>query len=542
MYGILILGKPYFSLENVPILLLFTSLFLLIWRGSWSQRAMIGAVVLTVAFGALLSEELSIALLVYGVVAWLLARGVIGLLAARRAQWFSVTLGISLVLLGLLSAYWLDLTSILVGLLIGPALIVAGVTTLYHVWKPRAGDVSNHPRLAVAGRIGSVVLLIAVIAASVGTGVAITKAPEIDDFADYTEPLGAEPGVLLRAEPFDTGMPDNSVATRILYTTTGLDGQITLATGIVIVPSVAPSEPMPVVLWAHGTTGINVSCAPTALDAPLVAGAMQFPEEPLAKGWAIVAPDYIGLGASEPHPYLVGKPTAHSSLDAVRAARQLDSISLSDQTVVWGHSQGGGAALWIGIEAPEYAPDVPLLGVAAMSPASELPGFIHTLLDTMAGPLFGGYIIVGFADAYDGVRVEDYIRPGARFSQEKVSERCLSEPSVMVSLVSAFIREPFIQGNLDSGPFYDRLVENVPLSPLGVPVFLGQGESDPLILPAVQAGYVKDMCEAGQVVEYHTYPGLDHMGVVNPESPMIPDLMEWTVARFDGAPPAESCN
>src|SRR5690606_35369598 len=113
----------------------------------------------------------------------------------------------------------------------------------YHVWKPRRQDVSSHPRWAAASRIGSVVLLLAVIAASVGTGVAITRAPEIDDFADYTEPLGAEPGVLLRAEPFDTGMPDNSVATRILYTTNELDGQITLATGIVILPSTAPSEP-----------------------------------------------------------------------------------------------------------------------------------------------------------------------------------------------------------------------------------------------------------------------------------------------------------
>src|SRR5690606_1725695 len=84
VYGILVLGKPYFSLENVPVLLLFTSLFLLIWRGPWSQRAMIGAVVLTVAFGALISEELSIALLVYGVIAWLLARGLLGLIIARR--------------------------------------------------------------------------------------------------------------------------------------------------------------------------------------------------------------------------------------------------------------------------------------------------------------------------------------------------------------------------------------------------------------------------------------------------------------------------
>jgi len=76
----------------------------------------------------------------------------------------------------------------------------------------------------------------------------------------------------------------------------------------------------------------------------------------LDRGWAIVATDYVGLGASPPHPYLVGRPEARSVLDAVRAARTLRPAHLAPKTVVWGHSQGGGAALWTGIVAPSYAP------------------------------------------------------------------------------------------------------------------------------------------------------------------------------------------
>ena len=539
--GIWLLGKPFLSLENVPLLLLFTVLFLWIWRGAASHRAMIAAIAVVVAFGLVVSEFVAISLLIYGVIAWLLVRGVLGILTLRKRAWFSGIVGISLLLRALMAAYWLDLTSIVVGLLIGPALIIAGAVSLVHAWKPNLARLKSQNWMLVLGRIASVVLLIGVRAAAVGTGIAISKAPRIDDFADYSEPLGNEPGVLLAQEPFSRGMPDESVATRILYTTTGIDGEITLATGLVILPETAPSEPMPVVLWAHGTTGIDVTCAPTALDDPLGAGAMMFPNEALSQGWAIVAPDYIGLGASAPHPYLGGSPTAYSSLDAVRASRQLDSVSLSDQTVVWGHSQGGGTALWIGIEAPTYAPDVPLVGVAAMSPASDLPEFIDTALSTLAGPLFGGFIIVGYAAAYDDVVVNHYIRPGARFSQQQVSERCLSEPSVVVSIVSALIREPFIQGDIGAGAFYDRLAENVPSSPIQVPIFLGQGESDPLILPDVQAGYMQELCDAGEVVEYHTYPGLDHLGVVKADSPMIPDLVSWTVARFNGDAPASTC-
>ena len=49
-------------------------------------------------------------------------------------------------------------------------------------------------------------------------------------------------------------------------------------------------------------------------------------------------------------------------IDAVRAARAVDGVELSDDTVAWGHSQGGGAALWVGEEARGYAPDVPIAG------------------------------------------------------------------------------------------------------------------------------------------------------------------------------------
>jgi hypothetical protein len=80
-------------------------------------------------------------------------------------------------------------------------------------------------------------------------------------------------------------------------------------------------------------------CAPSALAAPFTAGAMFVSAEVLAHGWALVAPDYLGLGAAPPHPYLAVVPAARSALDAVRAARQVSAIHISAQTGVWGHSQ-----------------------------------------------------------------------------------------------------------------------------------------------------------------------------------------------------------
>src|SRR6516165_5881755 len=43
---------------------------------------------------------------------------------------------------------------------------------------------------------------------------------------------------------------------------------------------------------------------------------------------------------------LIGEGEARAALDSVRAARQMAELTLDMRTVVWGHLQGGHAALW----------------------------------------------------------------------------------------------------------------------------------------------------------------------------------------------------
>jgi hypothetical protein len=79
------------------------------------------------------------------------------------------------------------------------------------------------------------------------------------------------------------------------------------------------------------------------------------------------------MATEGPMPYLIGNGQAYSSLDAARAAKELDEVSLTeDQLVVWGHSQGDNAALWTGILADDDAPYLTIDGVAALAPASDL--------------------------------------------------------------------------------------------------------------------------------------------------------------------------
>src|SRR5690606_37645715 len=94
--------------------------------------------------------------------------------------------------------------------------------------------------------------------------------------------------------------------------------------------------------------------------------------EMLSRGFIIAATDYPGLGTVGPHPYLVGVSEGRAVIDSVRAARELREAHAGDRFVVWGHSQGGQAALFTGELSASYAPELKLLGVAAAAPATDL--------------------------------------------------------------------------------------------------------------------------------------------------------------------------
>lgn len=295
-------------------------------------------------------------------------------------------------------------------------------------------------------------------------------------------------------------------------------------------------------LWEHGTTGVDQNCAPSILKDPFSAGAMFIQDRVLARGWVLVAPDYLGLGASPPHPYLVGIPEARSALDAVRAARQLSSIRFSNQTIVWGHSQGGGAALWTEVEAPSYAPDVPLSGVAALAPASNLTALANGLETSKAGMLFASLMVAGYSNAYTDVAFNDYIRASAQKVVRSVVGRCLSEPATLVSLPAVLTGARIFSHHLNSGPLGTRLAQNVPSQVTQAPTLIAQGQADSLVLPPVQNAFARQLCQSGEKLEYRTYPGLDHVPLVEPNSPLIPYLLSWTQDRFHGTTAPSNCS
>ncbi|EPS7821368.1 alpha/beta hydrolase [Acinetobacter baumannii] len=161
----------------------------------------------------------------------------------------------------------------------------------------------------------------------------------------------------------------------LTYKMLGQSGQEVQATSLVFTPNTQPPVGgWPIVVWAHGTTGVADVCTPS--KAALADSTKDLISKLLAAGYVVVAPDYEGLGTPGIHPFLNVKSEAFSITDAVVATRNYLSqrnLLTSKKWVTVGHSQGGHAALG----AAQYASRAQLdyKGTVAVAPASNL-GFI----------------------------------------------------------------------------------------------------------------------------------------------------------------------
>lgn len=514
------------------------------WRFLRAAAYLLGAIAVVAFTG------LGVRAVILAVGVTLLVGGVGDLLEARSSRgaerWNGVLGGCASILFGLLALGWPDVSVIVIGVLVGVRLLMLGLRLVGRAVARARGTTldDGQPRpgwrrwLGLAGN--AVALALAVVLVMVSLTLR-RGAPEPDDFYAAPASVPAEPGQLVRSEPYTTKIPDGAQAWRILYTTTRDEGEPALASGIVVVPRDQATAGIPVIAWAHGTTGAAPGCAPSVID-PFESGAFFSLDKVLAENWAYVGTDYVGLGTAGPHPYLIGQGEGRSVLDAARAARQLDGVRLGEQTVVWGHSQGGHAALWTGVLAPSYAAELDIAGVAALAPASNLPGLIDNLGNVTGGELFASYVIDSYAKVYDDVRFEEYVRPGAQPIVREMAGRCLAEPSTVLSIGTIMAMDKTMwNGDPNRGAFAARLRENIPTGPIPAPLLLGQGGADQLVVPAAQDAYVAERCAAGQQVDYRTYAGRDHVPLVEPDSPAIADLIEWTTQRLAGEPPTDTC-
>ncbi len=351
--------------------------------------------------------------------------------------------------------------------------------------------------------------------------------------------IGA-PGTLIRQEPM-AGAPLGAAAYRILYRSTGLDNKPVLVSGVVIVPQGdPPAGGRPIVAWAHPTTGIVPRCAPslTVFAFQQIRGLRSL----IDRGYVVAATDYPGLGTPGPHPYLVGESEARAVIDSVRAARTLPGAGKGSRFIAWGHSQGGQAALFTGMIAKSYAPELALLGVAAAAPATDLAALMTDDIDTVGGKNITAMTLWSWQRVY-GAAMNKVVDRRAMPTIDQLATECVERPLDLV--VQLRTEKPLEQYFLtakdpaDIEPWRSLLVKNTPGAlPSEIPVFIAQGTRDRIIRPEVTQTYETKLCNAGSKVRMLTLPNIGHVRAAEASALAA---VNWMTDRFASRPPPDDC-
>ncbi len=370
----------------------------------------------------------------------------------------------------------------------------------------------------------------------------------IDEYTDATfyelpETLTpGEPGEIIRTKSIASA-PLGTAAWRVIYHSRDLAGNDIAVSGIVIVPDTpAPEGGRTVVSWGHPTTGSAQKCGPSLdLDPFLLIEAM---DELLAAGYAVAATDYQGMSVDGPSSYLLGVTEGNNVLDAARAAHNLEDANVGRDLLLWGHSQGGQAALFAAQQAKDYAPELTLKAVAVAAPAADLRVLMSDDIIDVSGVTIASYAFPAFtaayADRFTTEQMQAILTPAGLAATPQMAAMCLLSQNKQIHAIA----DPLIGNYVTSDPsttepWATLLAENsAGGSPVGVPMFIAQGLADPLVLPAATSGYVARLCSAGEDVTFETYSGVNHDYIADVASPKV---LEYFAKAMSGTTAPSNC-
>lgn len=355
--------------------------------------------------------------------------------------------------------------------------------------------------------------------------------PFYDDVGDVSQrPVGS----LIRRESIDA--PAGAVAWRVMYVSERWDGKHVAASGLVVAPRQPVGTARPVVVWAHGTTGAARGCAPSLAPNParelmqrggadqlVIDIGIPFLSDWIGKGYAVVAPDYAGLGSDAMHRYLVGEDAARDIHNLVRASRAIGEASVGDSTALLGWSQGGQAVLFAGEDAISYAPDNKVRSIVALAPAATLlsPAVNAIFKSKVPYPVLIGQ---GYADAYN-LDKRLFTEDGQKLLEA-------SHQNCVVTLFSAVAAAgPAVISNVtDASGWTDALGRNnAGLKRSETPVFVLQGLKDTIVVPASSKAYAERAAANGTDVTVEWVEGAGHRELFDKRA----DIIARIVAGFE---------
>ncbi len=383
------------------------------------------------------------------------------------------------------------------------------------------------------------------------TAAGIAAAADGDAFYATPAPLPVgPPGAVIRATALDAArtmaLPGAARTQLVLYRSVDPSGAPVAVSGTVSVPPGAPpAGGWPVIVWTHGTTGIAPPCGPSLDDAngpehPYIVEISTLLQTFIKDGYAVVATDYQGLGAGTFHPFLQGVPNGQNALDMLRAARAVEP-SIGTRFGVVGHSQGGQADMFTAAIAATYAPEFTLVGNIAFAPGSRIADRLAAVMASDKVELslpYTVYVLQSYATTFPEIPLDRILTAQARAHLPDLMVGCMTHALTEGYWSTAIAKDQFV-AQPDLGAFLKVAALNeIGALHLAQPTLVLQGLGDVTVPPAYTDASVAAMCQGGNGVDYHTYPGVSHGGVMVSGAA---DARRWMAARFAGAPAANTC-
>lgn len=394
---------------------------------------------------------------------------------------------------------------------------------------------------------------------------------EYAEFYTPPDPLPAgDPGDLIRTEPSRLVLEPSgqlgaimATGTRIMYRSIDSRGAPMAVTGTYFEPfnPWPGAGPRPLIVYGPGTQGVGDQCAPSRQFnqgihfAPYLDLAFNYEQlfvaTLVARGFAIVMTDYQGLGTPGVHTYVNRVAQANAMLDAGRAAMRLPGTTLDPHgpMALFGYSQGGGAAAAAAELAPDYAPELRIVGAYAGAPPADLQEQIpFTDGSVLVGVI--GYALNSVMATYPeyAVPIRETLTPMGQKLVEDTATQCVAETALRFRFKRL---QDFFTGDVTQvvgNPLFRKLFDAQHLGDYrpAVPVLLLSNRFDPLVPWAPVAQLGRDWCAKGADVQFWTneQPPLFNKLVVNHAMPYLVDgerAMQWVADRFNGLPTTPNC-
>ena len=391
--------------------------------------------------------------------------------------------------------------------------------------------------------------------------------------AFYTPPdplPPGQPGDLIRTEPSPLVLEPSgqlgaimATGTRIMYRSIDSRGNPMAVTGTYFEPFNGWSGigPRPLIVYGPGTQGLADQCAPSRQFnqgihwSPFLDLAFNYEEmfvaTLVARGFAVVMTDYQGLGTPGVHTYVNRVAEADAMLDAGRAAMRLPGTSLDPQgpMALFGYSQGGGASAAAVELAPEYAPELNIVGAYAGAPPADLEEMIPYADGSVLVGVIGYALnsVVATYPEFEG-KLRSVLTPMGQKLIDDTRQQCIAETAMrfrfkhlqdfFIGDVNTVVNEPAFRALFDE--------QHIGGYRPAAPVLIVSNRYDPLVpwAPAAQLG--RDWCAQGADVEFWTneQPPLFNKLVINHALPMFVEgerSMQWIADRFNGLPTTPNC-